>query len=159
MAAVDDGGPSPTESIGLRDEARRILRLAGDDALRAFDIVERQLAVLVLRTQVLLSLSGIVITVTGFSGRAIAQTSDLARACISMGIFGVLGAAVVAIVGVLRLRWFTQVLADDPLVTLSRGLEIRERKSRALALALALFVAGFTLYCIAISQLLWRARP
>ena len=39
-------------------------------------MVERQLSVLVLRTQVMLSLSGIVITVTGFSGRAIAQTSE-----------------------------------------------------------------------------------
>ena len=143
----------------LEDEARRILRLAGDDALRAYEIVERQLAVLVMRTQVLLSLSGIVITVTGFSGRAIAQTSDLARACISIGIFGVLGAAVVAIAGVLRLRWLTQELSEDALTTLVRGLTLRERKSRALATALALFVAGFALYCVAIAQLLWKARP
>jgi len=44
------------------------------DALRSYEIVERQLGVLVLRAQVMLSLSGIVITVTGFSGRAIAET-------------------------------------------------------------------------------------
>ena len=43
---------------------------AKGDAQKAFEIVERQLGVLILRTQVLLSLSGIVITVTGFSGRA-----------------------------------------------------------------------------------------
>ena len=60
-------------------EARNILALCSGDRLRAFEMVQGQLAVLVLRTQVMLSLSGIVITVTGFSGRAIAATSMLAR--------------------------------------------------------------------------------
>jgi hypothetical protein len=61
-----------------RKEAERILALAKGDTLKAYEMVERQLSVLVLRTQVILSLSGIVITVTGFSGRAIAQTSNAA---------------------------------------------------------------------------------
>jgi hypothetical protein len=143
----------------VEDEARRIYRLAGDDPLRAYEIVERQLAVLVLRTQVLLSLSGIVITVTGFSGRAIAQSGEAARVCIASGIFAVLSAAVVAIAGVLRLRWLTQELTEDPVATLVRGLTIREKKSRALAIALVLFVLGFSLYVVAIAQLLWNARP
>src|SRR5690349_22278606 len=112
-----------------RQEAEQILKLSRGDEQRAYDMVERQLSVLVLRTQVLLSLSGIVITVTGFSGRLIAQTSEMARICIASGIFGVLLAAIVAIGGVLRLRWLTQELTEDPIATLTRGLAIRERKS------------------------------
>ena len=139
-------------------EARLILDLCKGDALRAFEMVQGQLGVLVLRTQVMLSLSGIVITVTGFSGRAIAQTSALARGCIVAGLFIVLAAAAVAVAGVLRLRWLTQSLVADPLVTLRRGLEIRDRKSRFLSLALALFVAGFSLYCAAVAQLLIAAE-
>src|SRR3954469_19696366 len=104
------------------DEARAILDLCEGSKLRAFDKVERQLSVLVLRTQVMLSLSGIVITVTGFSGRAIAQTSELARLSISAGIFVVLAAAVVAITGVLRLHWLTQELDPDILTTLVRSI-------------------------------------
>jgi hypothetical protein len=137
-----------------RDEVSRILALTKGDAQRAFEVVERQLSVLVLRTQVMLSLSGIVITVTGFSGRAIAQTNELARLLVSAGIVIVLAAAATAIGGVLRLRWLTQELRDDITDTLSRMLEIRDTKSRFLSVALVLFIVGFSCYCIAIAQML-----
>ena len=139
------------------DEAKEILELAGGDRLRAFDLVEKQLAVLVLRTQVMLSLSGIVITVTGFSGRNIAATSELARMTVVGGLFLVLAAAAVAVVGVLRLRWLTQELGGETPVMLERLLAIRDRKSRFLTTALALFVVGFSLYCFAVAQLLLAA--
>jgi len=113
----------------------------------------------VLRTQVLLSLSGIVITVTGFSGRQIAETSDLARWCIAGGILVVLAAALVAIGGVLRLRWLTQVIADTPAETVARGVALRDAKARSLGFAMVLFGVGFSLYCVAIAQLLIHARP
>ena len=131
---------------------------AGGDRACAFLIGQQaQFAVLVLRTQVMLSLSGIVITVTGFSGRSIAQTSAVARTCIVTGLFLVLSAAAVAVWGVLRLKWLTQSLSDDVLVTLRYALQIRNRKSRFLGTALALFISGFALYCIAVAQLLLSA--
>jgi lysylphosphatidylglycerol synthetase-like protein (DUF2156 family) len=142
-----------------RDEAERIYKLAGSDTLRAYEMVERQLAVLVLRTQVMLSLSGIVITVTGFSGRAIAETSDLARWSIASGIMIVLLSAAAAIWGVLRLQWLTQTIDEDTVAMLTRGIEIRDAKSRFLRAALVLFICGFSLYCFAIAQLLIAARP
>jgi hypothetical protein len=139
----------------MSDEARRIVALVGGDHRAAYDLIERQLAVLVLRTQVLLSLSGIVITVTGFSGRQIALTNDVARFSIAGGIVLVLCAALTAIGGVLRLRWLTQTaLADDVGTTVARGLALRDRKSRWLTAAMLLFGAGFSLYCAAIAQLL-----
>jgi hypothetical protein len=139
------------------EEARRLLALVGGDARGAFALVESQLAVLVQRTQVLLSLSGIVVTVTGFSGRQIAQTSELARILISTGIIVVLGAALTAILGVLRLRWLTQLLADEPLVMITAGLALRDAKSRWLVAAMALFGAGFACYCASIALLLMNA--
>jgi len=142
-----------------RDEAERIYKLAGGDTLRAYEMVERQLSVLVLRTQVMLSLSGIVITVTGFSGRAIAQTSNLARYSIASGILVVLASAAAAIWGVLRLSWLTQTIQEDTLAMLTHGIEIRNAKSRFLGVALVLFICGFSLYCFAIAQLLLAARP
>jgi len=135
-------------------EARAILDLCEGSALRAFEMVQGQLGVLVLRTQVMLSLSGIVITVTGFSGKAIAQTSLLARGCIVSGLFTVLLAAAVAVWGVLRLRWLTQEIQGQPLETLELALSVRNKKSRYLSAALALFVSGFGLYCVAVALLL-----
>lgn len=140
-------------------EARNILELCRGDGLRAFEMVQAQLGVLVLRTQVMLSLSGIVITVTGFSGRAIAQTSALARGSVVLGLVLVLAAAAVAVGGVLRLRWMTQELGGDPLAALERGIAIRDRKSRYLAVALTLFVTGFAAYCLAVAQLLLATDP
>lgn len=145
-----------TGTPGTDDEARAILDLCDGDKLKAFEKVEAQLAVLVLRTQVMLSLSGIVITVTGFSGRAIAETSALARLSIVLGLLLVLGAAVFAVWGVLRLKWLTQALRADVLETLRNAIEIRNRKSRFLRTALALFIAGFSLYVTAIAQLLLK---
>jgi hypothetical protein len=146
-----------TSERTARHEAERILRLTSNDLLKAVQIVQGQLHVLVLRTQVLLSLCGIVITVTGFSGRAIAATSTSARVCIACGIFVVLVAAATAIWGVLRLRWITQELRDDTLQTITAMIQIRDRKARFLGAALVLFVAGFSLYVAAIAQLLLRA--
>jgi hypothetical protein len=135
-------------------EAQRILELCGGNTLKAFEMVHSQMGVLVLRTQVMLSLSGIVITVTGFSGRAIAETSELARGSVVIGLCLVLLAAAVGVGGVLRLKWLTQALTDDPLETIVRGIAIRDRKSKFLAVALGLFVLGFALYCLAVAQLL-----
>ncbi len=141
------------------DEAARILSLYGDDHRGAFELIERQLSVLVLRTQVLLSLSGIVITVTGFSGRAIAESSELARGCIAAGIVVVLAAALLAIGGVLRLGWLTQVIGEAPRDTVARGLALRDAKARSLKASMALFGVGFSLYVVAIAQLLLAANP
>lgn len=141
----------------MASEAERILKLAGDPRL-AYEMVERQLAVLVLRTQVILSLSGIVITVTGFSGRAVAQVSLLARLLIVAGMFVVLAAAAVGVVGVLRVSWLSHVITENPVETLERALAIRNQKSRYLSLSLLMWVAGFALYCVAVAQLLLQGR-
>lgn len=141
------------------EEIDRILKLTGADTERAFGLVERQLSVLVLRTQVMLSLSGIVITVTGFSGKAIAQTNELARTLVSAGILIVLAAAATAIGGVLRLKWLTQELGEDLRQTLDRMLRVRDEKSKFLSAALVLFIVGFSCYCIAIAQMLMHVKP
>ena len=137
--------------MAAAEEVKRIMTLTRGDPVRAYELVQSQFSVLVLRTQVMLSLSGIVITVTGFSGRSIAQTSELARNLVAVGIMVVLGAAAVAIGGVLRLRWLTQELTDDTEQTLNRMLEIRDRKARYLNVALLLFVCGFACYCVSIA--------
>ncbi len=140
--------------MAAADEVKRILALTKGDPVKAYELVQAQLSVLVLRTQVMLSLSGIVITVTGFSGRTIAQTSELARNLVASGIIIVLGAACVAIGGVLRLRWLTQEITDDTEQTLTRMLDMRDQKSRYLNTALMLFTVGFACYCIAIAMML-----
>ena len=140
--------------MAAADEVKRILSLTKDDPAKAYELVQGQFSVLVLRAQVMLSLSGIVITVTGFSGRTIAQTSVLARVLVSSGIVIVLLAAAMALGGVLRLRWLTQEITDDPETTRVRMLDLRDRRSRWLASSLVVFIAGFACYCFAIALML-----
>ena len=137
-----------------RREAEHILKLCLGDHLRAYEIVERQLGVLALRAQGMLLFAGLVVVATGFSGPAIARNSGAALACVAAGILFLLLAWAVAILGVLQLRWLSQEIDDEPVVTLLRGLELRDGKSRNLRRALALLAAGVALYCVAIGQFL-----
>lgn len=140
-----------------REEAYRILQVAGADHFAALQVIERQLAVLISRSHVLLFLSGMFVTVTGFSARATAQTSLTSRLSVCVGMFIVLAAAATAVVGLLRIKWVTQVAADQPLETLVNAITIRQRNARYLGAAQVLFVLGFGLYCAAIAQLLMNA--
>ena len=140
--------------MAVADEVKRIMTLTRGDPVKAYELIQQQLSVLVLRTQVMLSLSGIVITVTGFSGRTIAQTSELARNLVATGIMVVLGAAGVAIGGGLRLKWLTQEMTDDTEQTLVRMLDMRDQKARYLNASLLIFMVGFACYCIAIALML-----
>lgn len=138
-------------------EAQSILDLCAGDRLRAFEMVQAQLSALVMRLQAILGLSSIVITVTGFSGRSVAQTSPIARVTVVGGLVLVLVAAAVGIGGVLRLRWSTQELGGDALESIARVIRIRDGKERFMTTALVLFVIGFALYCFAVAQLLLAA--
>ena len=141
-------------SSARRREAEHILKLCLGVHLDAYQLVERQLSRAIQRAQVLVAVSGVVVAVTGFSGRPVAQTSQFARVSITTGILFLLVASVVAIWGVLRLRWLSQEIDDEPVVTLLRGLEVRDKKALNLRRAVGLFVIGFALYVTALLQLL-----
>ncbi|SRR5260221_4375083 len=142
-----------------RREADHILKLCLGDHLRAYEVIERQLASLMLRAQVLIALSIVVITATGFSGRVLAAASRIAHALVAGGMLAVLAAAAVSGFGVLGLRQLSQELDDEPVVTLLRGLELRDRRARNLRIAFLLWAPGFAVYCAAVAQLLMAARP
>jgi hypothetical protein len=139
--------------VKAREEVERLISFTGS-AKAAFDVIERQMGVLVIRTQVLLSLCGIVITVTGFSGRAIAGTGPLARILVVAGLFTVLAGATVAVGGVFRVTWLTERLQDDERAFLEDAIGLRDRKARFLQASLTLFILGFALYVGAVSLLL-----
>ena len=137
-------------SSSRRREAEHILKLCLGDHLRAYQLVERQLDRAILRAMVLVSVSGVVVAISGFSAHAVAQTSPAARFCMAAGLLTILVASLVATAGVLRLRWLSEEIDEEPVVTLLRCLEVRDRKTRNLRLAVGLFLVGFFLYCASI---------
>ena len=146
-------------SSARRREAEHILKLCLGDHLRAYQLVERQLGTLARLAQLLPPAAGLAVLAAGFSGRDIARTSSGAGICLAARILFLIVAAGAAIGGVLQLRWLSQEIDDEPVVTLLRGLEIRDGRSRNLRRAVSLLATGFALYCLAIAQLLWAAHP
>ena len=81
-------------------EADRILSVYVNDLPNIMTMLERQFVVLHNRAQVLLTLCGIVISTTGFSGRVIAGTNPMAQFLIIAGVGLVLLLAAIVVWGV-----------------------------------------------------------
>jgi hypothetical protein len=137
-------------------EAQKILSLCSGDAARAMELLERQLNTLHARSQVLLSLAGVVITVTGFSGRIIAQTGPLARFLVVAGLGVVLVSAVWVYLGAMGLRWITSDLKGEPADVLARVVARRDRKTRSYKAGGFVLSCGLLLYGAAVALMLLR---
>lgn len=137
-----------------RQETEKIIALCGGDTARALEWVERQLITLHTRSQVLLSLAGVVITVTGFSGRIIAGTSTLAQALVVAGIGVVVASAIWVYLGVMGLRWVTAELEGDPGEGLARILARRDARTRRYRLGGIFLSVGLALYGAAVALML-----
>lgn len=112
------------------------------------------------RAQVLVSLSGVVVTVTGFSGRLIAATNRTGQITLVSGLLLVLLSAAYVYAKVMRVTWITREItrgpAEDALV---RIIDLRNEKTVAYARGGYVLFAGLLLYGIAISIMLMNPGP
>lgn len=141
------------------EEAKTILRLAKGEYARAVELVVRQFEVLYARAQSLVGLSGIVVTVTGFSGRIIAATNPIAQILIVSGLAVVLFSAGWVFTRVMRIQWVTQDVSDDQEGSLVVMLKRRDAKTKAMNQGGILLFAGLLLYFLAISLMLFNPEP
>ncbi len=125
---------------------------AGEGAV--YTLLERQFAVLTSRAQILLTLCGILITTTGFSGRMIAGTNPVAQVMIIAAMGTVLIAATMTVRGLLKLNWLTQFPASDHRQWLTMALEYRDRKTYLYDIATIVMTVGLALYAVAIGLML-----
>ncbi len=143
-------------SDSAKKEAQDILRLTEQNTLKALEIIERQLFAIYTRAQALVGLAGVVITVTGFSGRRIAGTSLPAQLLIIGGLATVLGCIIWIYMSVMKINWSTSALSEDPVDCLLKLIERRNSKTRAYLLGGYVFFFGLALYCISVSLMLLR---
>ncbi len=143
------------------EEARRLLALYGNapDALaRALDTVSRHFNVIQTRSQLLLTLGTVTLTITGFSGPNIARSGAFARASVCAGLALVL-LAVLVLLGTLRIRWLTMFLGDDPLATLRDAIRYRNHKTAIFAVEMVLLMLGLLCYVGAVVSYLLTLGP
>jgi hypothetical protein len=115
---------------------------------------ESQLNTVYTRAQVLMSLAGMVVTVTGFSGRLIAGSSQLAQLFLVAGLFVSLGSAAWVFCRVMKVRWVTAMASENPDEALANVLYRRDRKTAAYTVGGTLLFIGLVLYGISIALML-----
>ena len=126
----------------------------GDRTQDVYRVLENQLGVVYSRAQSLIQVASVVITVTGFSGRIIADTNVLAQIFLIGGLSFVSGAAAMTLLFVLPIRWLSMDLHLPLEQWLLVAIRRRQKKSRAFRRASIVAVVGMVLYIIAIAIML-----
>jgi len=130
-------------------EARRLLALHHGDAARTYDVVRTQFLVLQQRSQLLLTLATITLTITGFSGPAMVRSGAFARIAMCVGLALVLAAVLVLLAG-LRVKWLSQFDAGSDEATLAEAIAYRDRKTLQFQAEIVLLGLGITAYVSAV---------
>lgn len=98
------------------------------------------------RAQMLLSLITITLTITGFSGAKIAESSLFARLSIAFGLAFVLLSALILMAGPLRLNWCTRSRSkslDQSLIKLIEQRNFRTERYHQASVALVVGLIGY----------------
>lgn len=133
--------------VSPAQEAQHLLALHGRDQLqKSLDTISHQFSVIQTRTQLLLTLATLSLTITGFSGPKIAASNVVSRYCMVLGLVLVLVSTVIILLGTLRIRWITQFIETTPEATLVAIITYRNQKTRLFLIELAILVFGLTFY-------------
>ncbi len=138
----------PARHTDPETEASRLLALYGGEGgfPKCLDIVRYQFDVIQARSQSLLTLATLALTITGFSGPAIARTNMTARVTMAVGIVFVLVAIIILLTKGLRIRWITQFQSESPQEILVDIIRYRDKKTRLYMVELTLLVIGLASY-------------
>jgi len=130
-------------------EARRLLELHHGDAARAYDVVRQQFMVLQQRSQLLLTLATITLTITGFSGPKMVQSGTFVRLAMAVGLALVLASILVLLSG-LRVKWLSQFDAGTAEATLAEAIAYRDLKTNRYQAEIVLLAIGIACYVAAV---------
>lgn len=102
------------------------------------------------RSQIILSLATICLTITGFSGAKIASSSSFSMICIAIGLALVLLSIVIVLSGPLQLKWVTQIYLKDIDNTMIELIKTRNKKTRLYHLAMFMLGIGLSFYVLSV---------
>jgi hypothetical protein len=136
------------------EEAKEIIAFFDGNKVNIMHTLESQFSTIYQRSQVLISLCGIIVSVTGFSGKTIVLTSLLSRILLITGLTFVLLSGILSIWGVIRFKWITQWYEENLYNVVKNILIRRNRKTLFFRISLFLLLLGLTLYVLSISIML-----
>lgn len=128
-------------------EARQLLSVQGEMGLKgAINVLMQQFQVLQTRAQIMLTLTTLTLTITGFSGPKIAAAGSFPRFAMVLGILFVLASTLMILGGSLSIQWVTQFKGENDQTLVTNILSYRNRKTRLFFAELCLLVAGLACY-------------
>ncbi len=128
-------------------EAKQLLGEQSEGGLKgATSILMQQFHVLQTRAQMMLTITTLTLTITGFSGPKIAASGIFAKSAMVAGILSTLASTLLILGGSLRIRWVTQFQGDDDLDLVTRVVRYRNSKTRLFFTEICLLVTGLTFY-------------
>jgi hypothetical protein len=138
---------SPTLHATAEAEARQLLEVQGERGLRgAIEVLMQQFNVLQTRAQMMLTITTLTLTITGFSGPKIAASGWFSRGALALGIIATLASTLLILGGSLRIRWVTQFQGDSDLNLITRVIRYRNEKTRLFFTEICLLVTGLAFY-------------
>ena len=145
--------PAPEKPVACHHEEARHLLVIGAGLDGALRLLMAQFSVLQTRSQLLLTVATLALTITGFSGPRIAAAGDFQRFALAGGLALVLGSMLLILGGSLRIRWVTQFRrpeGGDDAALVAQIVCYRDRKTRLFFTEVCLLLAGLTTYVAAI---------
>lgn len=128
-------------------EARQLLAQQGARGIQgAIDMLMQQFQVLQTRAQIMLTITTLALTITGFSGPKIAAAGVFARTSMVLGILLVLASTLLILGGSLRIQWVTQFKAENDHALIVNILRYRNAKTKLFFAEICLLVAGLACY-------------
>ncbi len=128
-------------------EAQQLLAQQGERGIKgAIDTLMQQFQVLQTRAQIMLTITTLALTITGFSGPKIAAAGLFARTSMVLGILLVLASTLLILGGSLRVQWVTQFKADDDHSLVVSILRYRNAKTKLFFAEICLLIAGLACY-------------
>ncbi len=138
---------SDAETLTPDQELDFLKQIYGSDRSdKLIEILTNSFNVLQNRAQMLLSLITITLTITGFSGPRIAESSLVARIAIAFGLAFVLISALILMAGPLRINWCTRSKSVDIDQTLVKLIVQRNTRTDRYHLASITLVIGLIGY-------------
>lgn len=110
------------------------------------ELIKSNLQILQTRSQTILGLCTICLTITGFSGPRIAESGKAAAASIVGGLFFIVAATFFLVSGPLRLQWITRTWAGNWKSTALLLLERRNKRTRLFTVSSFCLIVGMGLY-------------
>ncbi|MCA9520600.1 MAG: hypothetical protein KC609_06495 [Myxococcales bacterium] len=143
--------PNFEDDTSVQNEATRLGRIFQGREEQLITLLANQLSVLKAKATSFLSLCGIAVTVTGFSGAHMIRAGHLSSAALVLGIFLILVAAVLSLRSLMAIRWVTQDLQDDLAQMAAQVIRRRNAQQHVLVLAGRFVAIGLGAYLVSVA--------